>query len=121
MPKCAQKLPTNCFLQRAQVAKKNGRKKIHLRVSKSGSKSKSKSKMSQTVQKKNKVVKICQKVPKGEKRQKSTTTEKCLKVQHYICWPNKVQSRPKIYSEPCVIDLAEQIYKKILLKKLNKT
>ena len=27
MPKCAQKLPTNCFLQRAQVAKKKWEKK----------------------------------------------------------------------------------------------
>ena len=28
MPKCAQKLPTNCFLQRAQVAKEEmGEKK----------------------------------------------------------------------------------------------
>ena len=76
MPKCAQKLPTNFFLQRAQVAKKNGRKKIHLRVSKSGSKSKSKSKMFQTVQKKKKKKEKwfkhatkCQKVKKGKRAQ----------------------------------------------------
>ena len=45
-----------------------------------------------------------------KKGQKSTTTEKCLKVQPYICWPNNVQSRPKIHSEPCVIDLAKHHY-----------
>ena len=39
-------------------------------------------------------------------------------LQPYVCWLNYVQSRPKIHSEPCVIDLAEQIDKKILFKKI---
>ena len=52
-----------------------------------------------------------------KKRAKSTTTEKFLKVQPYKCWPNNVQSRPKIHTEPRVIDLAKQINKKILFKK----